>query len=117
MDADNENFYTNYNNVSLILKDHGDLSSNDTNFSIIIDFENVPDDIVSDCIINDDETCSYSILNNSNSSFANIQIIPLENISLTKDITIIFDNSFCTEQVDCLGVCGGNAIEDCFGIW
>ena len=116
MGSDNENFYTNYNHVSLILKDHGALANNYTNFSIIINFENEPDDIVTDCILNDYDMCSYSILNISNSNFANIQIIPLENIFLTKEITIIFDNSSCTEEVDCLGVCGGNAVEDCAGM-
>ena len=112
---ENENYYTDYNNFLLRLTDHGDLFNNYSNFTIIIDFENESENFISNCILNDN-SCELNISNSSNSSYANFQIIPEENQNLIKTFTVIFDTNSCSEDIDCLGVCGGNAIEDCSGV-
>lgn len=42
-----------------------------------------------------------------------IRVVPANRVDLEKNITIYLNG--CTDEVDCLGVCGGNATEDCLG--
>ena len=49
----------------------------------------------------------------SDANIVTIKIIPEHRPDLEKNITFYLNG--CTDSVDCLGVCGGDAIEDCLG--
>ena len=60
------------------------------------------------------ESNSYDLwLLSSDANIVTIKIIPEHRPDLEKNITVYLNG--CTDPVDCLGVCGGNAIEDCLG--
>ncbi|MBS30714.1 MAG: hypothetical protein CMG39_06095, partial [Candidatus Marinimicrobia bacterium] len=48
-------------------------------------------------------------------NFLNLNITSNNN-SISKNLTVFFNNSSCEDIIDCNGVCGGNAYTDCNGI-
>ena len=110
----NGNYLTNYNHIQLSINDEGELINNNSNFKVLINFENSSEEI-RNCTINDD-TCQFEIFNTDNSNYVNIEIIPDNNENLKRNLTVLFNNSLCEEIIDCNGICGGNSILDCEGL-
>ena len=72
MITNNENYYTDYNHIQLSIYDEGELINNESNFEIIVDFENEMQE-TRNCLINDN-ICHSGIFNTSNSNYVNIEI-------------------------------------------
>ena len=111
MMTSNGNYYTDYNHIQLSIYDEGELTNNESNFEIIVDFENEVQE-TGICLINDN-ICHSGIFNTSNSNYVNIEIIPDNNQNLKKNFTVFFNNSSCEGSIDCAGICGGDATIDC----
>ena len=111
MMTSNGNYYTDYNHIQLSIYDEGELLNNESNFEIIVDFENEVQE-TEICLINDN-ICHSGIFNTSNSNYVNIEIIPDNNQNLKKNFTVFFNNSSCEGSIDCAGICGGDATIDC----
>ncbi len=110
----NGNYLTNYNHIQLSVNDEGELINNNSNFQVLINFENSSEEI-RNCTINDD-SCRFEIFNTDNSNYVNIEIIPDNNENLKRNLIVLFNNSLCEEIIDCNGICGGNSILDCQGL-
>ena len=111
MTTNNGNYYTDYNHVQISIYDQGELINNESNFEIIVNFENETEE-TGNCLIIDN-ICHSGIFNISNSNYVNIEIIPDNNQNLKKNFTIFFNNSSCEGSIDCAGICDGDSTIDC----
>ena len=111
MTTNNGNYYTDYNHVQISIYDQGELINNESNFEIIVNFENETEE-TGNCLIIDN-ICHSGIFNISNSNYVNIEIIPDNNQNLKKIFTIFFNNSSCEGSIDCAGICDGDSTIDC----